>query len=104
MDNNKLNDLFTVHICGLSTCALAGRKGRWYKPESGEWELVPDFCDNLGAVIPWLDSIGCWTSTFHGDLHSVGIKNGDRITAYGVDSSMAKAAMIAALKSKGISV
>ena len=104
MTNDKLNDLFTVYICGLATSPLAGKKGRWYKPEEGDWEPIPDFCNNLSAVIQWLDSLGCWTSTFHGDLHSVGLKHGDRITAYGVDPSMARAAMTAALKSKGVDV
>lgn len=102
--DDKLNDLFTVYICGLTTSPLAGKKGRWYQAEDKQWHPVPDYCNDLSSVIQWLDSLGCWTSTFHGDLHSVGLKHGDRITAYGVDPSMAKAAMIAALKSKGINV
>ena len=102
--NDDLNDLFTVHLCGLSTVALADAKGRWYKAEDESWAPVPDFCNDLSAVIQWLSSLGCWTATYSGEQFSVGLKNGERITAYGVDGSFEKAAMIACLKAKGVNV
>lgn len=101
--NERLNDLFTVHVAGFSTTLLAGDTERKYLPSAASpWLPLPDFCNDLGSVIQWLSSFGCWTATFHGDLYSIGLKNGDRVTAFGVDASMARAAMIACLKSKDI--
>lgn len=101
--NERLNDLFTVHVAGLPTVCLAGESERKYRAvPDGPWLPLPDFCNDLGSVIQWLSSFGCWTATFHGDLYSIGLKNGDRVTAFGVDASLARAAMIACLKSKDI--
>ena len=101
--DDKLNDLFTVHIAGFPTTLLAGDTERKYLPShDGQWLPLPDFCNDPGAVLQWMSSLGCWTATFHGDLYSIGLKKGDRVTAFGVYARFARAAMIACLKSKDI--
>ena len=101
--NDQLNDLFTVYVAGYPTTALAGEAGRKYRVNSeNTWLPLPDFCNDVGAVFEWLSALGCWTAAYNGVVYSVGLRTEGRLTAYGTDTSLARAAMIACLNAKGI--
>ena len=104
--NKELNALFVTHVCGCPTRTppFGEQLYRNGPPEEDKWYPVPDFTDDTNTVLAWLSSLGCWTACYHGDLYSVGIKNHEHPTSYGIDASLTRAAMLAALKLKGVTV